>query len=959
MRFRPIAGLADSSALADRTEVKYTVDGTCWFYGRTLPVQRTAATDQEIIEYVAADPIEFLGHNPVANDGEGTNRWYNRRGIDVSAYVYPVNRTIAQIIAAEFADIVGSSKDILALDFTDSAGGPSSVVPIDFEAKGKSRLGIIDALVGESPSLSYWYDPTTYTGDTTKGTLRFYDLAKSSGLSAKEIVLPRREPGLVLPTANCESLGISEDLSSSYDMVVIHGRGDMTETIEEPVADWTALGGNAIGATCPYLRRNADGAVEYFDHLSGPNGTWLPEAGLATRPYYPESDAPGYKEAFRRYSVSDDIADVKIAPVGTGSPTTYERKTQSMWLSVCQNVWNIGGSFRVGSTFYDVRLYANTTRVGSFGPVATVDNDGDVAPNAKLYPNYPVINDTDPLFPVPTPSAYERDRFVLKEPLVRRTEYLFPTNASGDATYNNLAGQPCFKYWQTDQGLTMRYTASVPLTVSFTDGGLGYNKRLDLWDERFLKYTDADGNVLRDDTTLLTDFAEPVWDLVKRKRYYGESIVHVTPTAGMLTDWMGKTISVVNYGSDAATRDIPARIQGVDLSHAIATHTLTVSYDRPNTFRPLSKFLEGREFFEGSVEDGQGKLEGKRGDRLVAPKAKVKKPLEDATGQGVTSSSSILADPGGGRETILRGTITARSAATGTATTGLTDPTVVKYAAETLDGAYATPAQQIPLLRPFNPGTPLQAAAIGSACLISVIPKSGASGYDVELLTAAEKVRQYLIGGTVTVAYSGGSPGSTPGRPLTIDYDWASEDGVYSGTRDYPLYRPYNTNPEVVPAPVNSECLILLSLDGSGGYEAELWSVQEELNFDECGTGGLFQYADDGVDFDTTHIIVNVSGEEIVNADGHLILSKDAPAYSNSPEERIITSKTGRTLYNSAGGVILKADDGSDGMRILDPSFIDSKMAASGVGHTVVSKSAEVLKPLGSSGGSISPIGSA
>jgi hypothetical protein len=57
MRFRPVAGLADSSALADRTEVTYTVDGTCWFYGRTLPVQRTAATGQEIIEYIAADPI--------------------------------------------------------------------------------------------------------------------------------------------------------------------------------------------------------------------------------------------------------------------------------------------------------------------------------------------------------------------------------------------------------------------------------------------------------------------------------------------------------------------------------------------------------------------------------------------------------------------------------------------------------------------------------------------------------------------------------------------------------------------------------------------------------------------------------------------------------------------------------------------------------------------------------------
>lgn len=931
MKFYTIAEFGDSTAMADRSEVKFTVDSVCLFYGRTLPAKRVIRNGLDVLEYTAADPLEFLAHNPIANNGDGVNQWYNRKDIDVSAYAYPTDQRVRDIIDAEFASLVGVGLDIWVIVWS-QAGAPANVVPFTFQAKGKSWLGLLEALVNESPGLSYWYDPTTYNEKANrKGTLRFYDLTASGATPAKQVVLPYRDPdSLRTYTVNWDSGEIVEDISASYDTVVVHGWGDMTEVYEDVSEDWTALSAGAIGGSMPFLRKTAAGSIEAFVPGLG-GGTWTDESLISPRPWFPESNAPGYKSAYRRFSVPDEIADIKIARANTGSPAVYRRELQSVWLDVCQNVWDLGSSWTSGGQIHSVVMAANI-RIADFGDTATIDNDGDVKANPTLYPTYPTVGTNETRFPLQVPVAMERDRFVVKEPLARRTDYLFTSilTFTGSTGYANLANQVCFKYWPIDLGLKLRYTKREDFEVTQTDGALGFNKRLDLYDERFLKYTNKDGAVLRDDTAYLNAYLDPVWALVKRKRVYGTLTVHESG-AGPMTLWaMGYSVTLCNYGADNATRTLPVRIQSIDLSGYLRSQRITIGFDRENTFKSLSKYLEGKEWFAGNAQQGEGGLEGKRGDRLVVDKNKTKRPFDASLPPEAAHNQTISGTPNTDAIAFVVGKITERSIAVGLATTDTANPSCVKYRAKTLDNVYDTGAtQQVPAMRQFRDRTTLKAAAIDSHCIIGLIPSStGAIVPTIYLVS--EQLAQWLIAGHITAVTTTASA-----KPPAVSYKYTSDDGLYSATVfEAPQFRPYNNNPLIVPAAVGTRCQIQISLDSAGVWNAYLWSVQEQIDFAQCSAGDSgYQYAANASLFDPGFIIVNSSGQEIVNPDGNLILSASS-SYSNEPESQVITNAAGFVIFDKTGANPILTDQSVD--LIADPSYFDTLFLSNTTGTVVV-----------------------
>jgi hypothetical protein len=90
---------------------------------------------------------------------------------------------------------------------------------------------------------------------------------------------------------------------------------------------------------------------------------------------------------------------------------------------------------------------------------------------------------------------------------------------------------------------------------------------------------------------------------------------------------------------------------------------ITIGFDRANTFRPLSKFMEGREWFVGNTAQGDGGHEGKRGDKVVVEKGKVRKPGE-ASQPPTQAHNQVTGGSGGSTASFVIGKITERSPAT-------------------------------------------------------------------------------------------------------------------------------------------------------------------------------------------------------------------------------------------------------------------------------------------------------
>jgi hypothetical protein len=723
-RFYRLADLADADPIPTRSEVQYTVitpgfptTVVTWFYGRTLPSRRVTRAGQEMVEYIAADPIEFLAHNPCDEISE----WYNKNDIEVSPVDYPNGQTVRQIIEAELASLVGDI--ITSLDFT-NGGDAANVIPSNFQTAGKTFLGLLDALVNESPGLTYWFDPAP--GGFGQGVLRFYDLSvvPSATLTYR---LPRRDG--VANGADIEVCEIAEDISSAYDTLKVQGWGAMVERREQATPGWS-IDPDAFDY---YLRYN-DGAIEAFVP-SGAGGAWVPEASLNPRPWFPESGAPGYKQVGRRFSVTHDIVDYRIE-ARAGSPVQYTRFTQSMWPYAIQYVWNVGSlGFFEGGSVTAGRLYGNVKLMPFSGGI--VSDSGEVVPNEYLYPNFPIINDTDPLFVQPAPSAYDKNYFVLREPLIRRTVYLF--QESRDPDWENIVDSQCFRYWLTSEPLSFQYTSKTPLEISRNTPGLNYNKSLVLYDQRFVHYTNAAGVVIRDDTAILNTYADAVFPLISRPRIYGEIAVNADVNETSLSELMGRGIKIVNWKSDGAEYVVPARVQSVDLAHALYQKRVVLSFDREITFLPLSHFVNAREFQEANEHDGATGLVGKRGDKdPKRPPPPVKRPADEGikfdfgpTERTGTNETNLFA-------AVVAGRILSRTTDTGSSVD-------VMYTAETIDGEYrvgagSPPADVAPAYRPFSDHTQIAAAEVGSECLIGLV--LGEDGlYHATLLFVREKVR--------------------------------------------------------------------------------------------------------------------------------------------------------------------------------------------------------------------------
>ncbi len=179
--FSVISDHADAGLFPARTRVMFSVTKASGmnpkvvlFDGYTLPASRKLAPGAEQVVYTAADIVEQLGYTPC----DEVNQWYNRTTNDAGVYPYPTDQTLEQIITTELASIVGAGKLIYALDFT-ALGSVKDIVPREFEVKGKTFLGILDALATEVGVMGFWADPSTLNINvspaTGGSTLRFYD----------------------------------------------------------------------------------------------------------------------------------------------------------------------------------------------------------------------------------------------------------------------------------------------------------------------------------------------------------------------------------------------------------------------------------------------------------------------------------------------------------------------------------------------------------------------------------------------------------------------------------------------------------------------------------------------------------------------------------------------------------------------------------------------------------------
>lgn len=925
---------ATTPAFPKRTEVKFTVSGVVWFHGRTLPARRTIRKGKEVLEYTAADPLEFLGNNPCASNGLGVSEWYNRNAVDVTAFAWPSGQTVQQIITAELASVVGAGKQIGALDFS-KAGTAASVVPSEFQTKGKTWLGLIEALVNESPGLGYWYDPTTISdagSPVTRGTLRFYDLS-TLGLSAtRKVATLARRDGASSSGANVEDCEIVEDITQSYDTVIVRGWGDMTERYDAATPAWTALAGAAAGNSGPYLRNNTTtGKVEVFKPGPVPaGGSWVAEDTVSPRPWFPESTAPGYKSVGRRFSVPAAIADIRITRKDSTSPAVYQRDPQSMWVFTLQNVWDIGQTqwWGAGGTQLHVGTIVADLKIMDFSG-GLVDDDGNVLPNPQAYGNPVTV--TEPRFNLPTPTAYDSKGstgyFILKEPLMRRTTYLF--SGTQDPNYANMMGQVVFKWWPTYDYVWFKYTSTATLESTKQNLSLGFGKTLLLYDQRLVKYTNADGAVIKDDSSALSAAAQAIFDFVSRVRVYGSLTLDTDPDK-VMTDWpIGFLVRLANWGADGATYDLPAVIQGIELTGCRDERRVKIRFDRENTFKPLEKLIQARDFYEGDSVVGDSGLSGRRGQRANPnPKPKSKKPNDVGGGQDptvVNGKTISTKDPQSG-VSIVRGKITARSTARGKAS-------AVNYTAQTIDGLYTTAANSKPKLRAVSEGTVIFAAEVGSDCTIELVPRTDNSGaYDAQILSVHERTNQWLVKGHIT------SRTAAQSTPPNILYNWVSDDGIWTGTNSRPMFAPYNDAPLVDAATADatgadpaSACEIMIFETAAGSplaysYDARLWSCQEKLHFDLCVPGGFTFLQGDG-NLDSEAIIVSASGEEVVTPGGEVVVA-DGYDWPEGVETGLIVGADNKVVHTPNWEAVV-----SGAQTDVQPTYYDTTLTASYAGY--------------------------
>lgn len=613
-RFRPVAGLSDSAALADRQEVKFTLSGSVVFVGRVLPASRSLGAGADEIEYMAADVTEYLATNPIAE----VNEWYNRSR-DQNIYPYPTDAGIRTIIETELASIIGVGKPIGATDWTNVPADTQALVIYNFQTKGKTWLGLLESVAAEVPTLAWWYDPTTTSGSTADGgTLRFYDLSKTSGTTAVAVV--GRKDGVADGyTPNVESHNLQVDISQSYDKLTIHGWGDMTELLEEATAGWDyTKDGGFTGHYDPAILRDhpsTPGKVQQFTPDAG-GGSWSTVSDTSSsHPWFATSQRSVNRDAYRKYKVTKEIVDVRLTRDDTVSPPRYVSAERSMWVYTLAYSWDAGPiAFPIDAGYY-VGALVHGTKFTMFTN-GIYDDFGDVTPDASIYPDYPTTR--LPRTDLGTPAQYEKEYFNLQAPRVVRTNYLFQSvspSATDAAEYANLVNSFCFCYWPvgsvpTRTDVWMLYTGRDDLSIVVEDAGLGYSKHKELWDQRFFKYTNIDGDVVRDDTAMLQDYADALFAFLSRKRVYGSINLVVDPSEAMTKYAMGTFVRIRNWDTAGGTYDVPAIVQSLNLTEARDAFRVVVGFDSPNTFHSLDISTRFRQYFEANQINGTGGVIG-------------------------------------------------------------------------------------------------------------------------------------------------------------------------------------------------------------------------------------------------------------------------------------------------------------------------------------------------------------
>ena len=625
LRFSSSAKLGDDPLLSTRTEVRFTYNGVVWFAGRVLPASRRIAAGSDAIDFVAADYFEFMGNNPCAE----VNEWYNRsvQNSEDGAYPWPTGKGIDDIVTTEFASIVGVGKPILALDFSDLATDVRDIEIPDFQTKGKTWLGILAAITAAVPNVGYWLDPTTINPASTSNvgyTLRFYDLATVPA-TPKVVTLGKKNTAGTA-SANVEEVRIEEDVSQSYDKLTLNGWGNLRERKEFATKGWSITKhGKFTDVLDPAIvQQQLDGSWRYYRPDIGAWAAVNESSTSNLMPWTPNGAAADRQYAFRRYKVTKEIADVKLVKDTTITPPKIIAAYPTMRSEMIQYIWDTGplnvtdedGVYHVGQF-----LINSSTKVGVFTD-GFVQDFGEVKVDPNLYPSFP--SGFLKLVGGPAVRSYEKNYFVLSAALVFPTNYIFAEDVSvppNTGLWSGIIGEQITCFWPTESTsggecyVALSYTGKDPLSVTVSDLALGYDKHLVLYDQRFLKYTDLTGNVLRDDTATMTKYANAWFAMVKRKRVYGTITINLDPATVMSDFPMGCAIRLSNFASVGGTYDLPARLQSIRLGKAASEFSVSIGFDAEIRFRPVEQLKFFKSFFEsneirGSSFTGSGGRNG-------------------------------------------------------------------------------------------------------------------------------------------------------------------------------------------------------------------------------------------------------------------------------------------------------------------------------------------------------------
>lgn len=637
--------LGDAHLLDVRQEVRYTADdGTVLFAGKVLPASRNISTSNEGVEYTAADHVESLGNNPA----DVVNKHYNRNNNDSMVFEYPSDQSIENIVELEFERIVGSASNsdhvISSIDWS-KAEDIRNFVVLNFTTEGKTWLQILDDLRNEIPMLAYWLDPRTCTrsGDIRGYTLRFYNLSPQTtgddSISDNErvrIVTPMRDGLASNSDENVLQFRFNEDISQSYDKLTLKAWGHLYERYEKMELGWDSgsLQSGSFSNPDEYpstfsnktvhpLRFNSE--TQTWERYSDSAGRFLTSPGTL---WTPDRDTADARRAFRRYKIPNKPDgelrrainmkfDIENLPNGDTQLIQVGPATQAYTLS---HVWYVGAlTFTVGGNVYVGFLIDSVKHVVFTGGLE--DDFGEVNVSQTYYPDYPdgpdgLNSDPVPLFAAPPVQMVEENMILLEQPLIRETGYIFTGNIDGGG-WNAMMNERVSCFWGAGYDLWASYTAWDELEAVRENNTLGYEKEMVLYEPRFFKYTKLDGTVIRDDTVLLNEFANILFELITKPRYTGSATLDVTDISGgqvfnnrsgQRDIFMGAPVQIENWkpGAQYTLFKPKVLIQSLELAKYDTENTVQMGFDNPQTFIPLEKTQTFRAFFEDAFDGGVG-----------------------------------------------------------------------------------------------------------------------------------------------------------------------------------------------------------------------------------------------------------------------------------------------------------------------------------------------------------------